>query len=356
MNIPNINIDKRILIPLALGIILIVGVGTYYLIKRHNKNDTRQAANSKTDTLIDQKSREPTPLLANSVRISAPIKLTSFFETRNGGFDTGHIVGPNLKNIKEVSPGTVLYTVTQKINGYHSRGLIRETRRAYEPSPYAGFFVFLDRLSGIQESKPEKEYFVFQVSSSLTTPITVTGWKVFDRDKKIAYSLPSGNKILNTQGTADNTPITAEAGETFVISSGRSPVGSSFLINKCSGFRSQFKKFTPTVKTECPDPNKEFTLDGSVPYADSQCYEMVKRLDKCTTVTAIPDDVSKECRTFLKSTLTESGCVLFHRNDPDFFTKEWRVFLEAESELWKNSENMLYLLDEKDRLVAALIY
>ena len=281
----------------------------------------------------------------------------AFRKNRSVQFGNGRIVDTNVRDVETTDTGITLHTIVSGVTNYYARGFLEESSRLYDPSPHAGSIIFLDRTSGVKESDPDREYFVLLAANTIQTPINITNWKIFDRKGKTSYKLPKGIKILGTTGgLQQHTPIRVEPGETIIVSSGRSPVGNSFKINKCSGYRSQFKKFTPTVKTNCPDPMEEFIEDSSVPYTDNKCYEIINRLPKCRAITDIPTGVTKQCRDFIQNTLTEKGCITHHRNDPDFFTSEWRLFLESEKELWKNRDNVLYLLDENNLLVATLVY
>ena len=162
--------------------------------------------------------------------------------------------------------------------------------------------------------------------------------------------------MLGTSESRGASPVEVRAGDKILVSSGDSPVGFSFRVNKCSGYRSQFKRFQPTVKTSCPDPFDEFIADGSIPFTDNECYDIARRLSSCTTLTRIPGTVSRECRTFFQDVISERGCVDLHRNDSDFFLPEWRLFLGSDKSLWKASDNTLYLVDEDGHLVATLVY
>ena len=279
------------------------------------------------------------------------------FSQRHGiQFGNGRIVNGRVKEVETAQPGTVLHTITGGVTDYFAEGFLKDAERLYEPSEYAGYIAFLDRTSGIKSTRPEQEYFVLSVSQNLRETVEITDWKVFDRDKKISYKLPKGVKVLGTSGTQKGTPVKVSGGDVVIITSGRSPIGVSFRVNKCSGYRSQFKNFTPSIKTRCPDPIDEFLAHGTVPYTDIVCYEVVDRLGTCTTITNIPSKVSNKCRDFLEQVVTERGCVNFHRNDPDFFLPEWRIFLNFKKELWKNENNVLYLLDGENKLVATLVY
>ena len=290
---------------------------------------------------------------------SVPATPALFFGNEALRFGDGRIVDSSVEDVTVgLGLGTeALHTVPSGVSNYYVRAFTEEAAQRYVHSPYSGSVVFLDRVSSIKELDPNREYVVLLASNILSDSITITGWNVFDRQGKIAYEFPDTVKVLGSDGGGHITsPTTVKPGDAVIISSGRSPVGTSFRVNKCSGYRSQFKNFVPTIKTSCPTPIDEFTRVGTVPFTDSVCYETVASLPACTTVTSIPAGVSKECRDFLENVLTESGCVAAHRNDPDFFSPEWRIFLNSETELWKGRDNVLYLADENDLLVATLVY
>ena len=278
----------------------------------------------------------------------------TFTQSRNIRFGTGRIVDEATRDARAVTQGEVLHTITSGVNNYYARGFVEETGQLYEPSPYAGLFVFLDRTTNIKKEDPSEEYFILLASGEIQDSIDITGWKVFGREEKTSYRLPKGVQIMGS--AAQKESIRVQAGETIIVSSGRSPIGQSFRVNKCSGYQSQFKKFTPTIKTNCPKPLDEFMEDGTVPFTDNECYETVNRMKSCTVLTDIPKTVTKECKIFLENVVLRTGCIERHRNDEDFFTKEWRIFLEQGKELWKNKDNVLYLLDENNKLVTTIVY
>ena len=272
-------------------------------------------------------------------------------------FGNGRVVDSGVKDITEdlyIGEGS-LHSVSSGVGDYHARAFIEEAVRLYESSPYSGSVIFLDRVSNVKESDPRREYFVLLVSNALVEPFSITGWSVSDRWGEGVHKFPEGIKILSTPGEVTD-PVIVRAGDAVVVSSGRSPIGSSFRVNKCSGYRSQFEKFVPTVKTSCPDPLSEYLEYGVVPFSDDRCYQAVISLPFCTAMSAIPSGVTAECRDFFNNIMTETGCVSRHRNDDDFFTPEWRLFLGSKKGLWRNRDNVLYLLDRDNLLVATLVY
>lgn len=291
----------------------------------------------------------PSPLNSSTTPSVSNVRVVSFGD--------GRVVDSALRTIPLVDLRAgigSLHTLLPNVSDFYVRAFVEEASDLYNSSPYAGSVIFLDRVSGVQETDPDREYFVLLVSNALSTPITITDWKVFDRQSGEVYTLPRGVEVFGSD--AVSLPITVSSGDRVFVSSGNSPANTSFQVNKCSGYRSHFEKFVPAIKTSCSDPLQDFSDYGDVPLSDAVCYSTVSSLSPCTTVRTIPSDVTEQCRSFLEDVLTEEGCVSHHRNDSDFFTGEWRLFLKSDQEIWKDRDNVLYLLDENDSLVATLVY
>lgn len=278
------------------------------------------------------------------------------FEPRNGvRFNSNAVVTAQLK--KPVIQNTaILHTIANGVTDYFARGVIREAEDFYKPSPYAGSVVFFDRTNNLKDDNVDEEYFILAVANNINTYVPLVDWKIVDRKRRVSYSIPGAVRILGSSSVQKSDFLNAEAGDIIIVSSGRSPTGFSFKVNKCSGYREQFKNFTPSIKKNCPDPLDDFLLDNSVPFNDNRCYDIVDKAKRCEVFIDVPTGVTKECTIFLEDVLTEEGCVSRHRDDSDFFLGEWRVYLEADEPIWTDEDNLLYLLDSSDRLVATLIY
>ena len=353
------DVQIGVLLPIFLFFMLVVGIVIIY---REEIEKMEFFAKLQTTaipaTLIDVFTVSDPPIIPIADLSPTSSSITSTAVPRRplslGG---GRIVDSSLRAVpvSEVPQNSVsLHTIASGLNDYYARAFIEEASNLYTPSPHAGTVLFLDRVTSLKERDPNREYFILLVSDLVSNPVSITGWKVFDRQKKISYIFPKGVKMLGSDEIS--SPITVYPGGIVIVSSGRSPVGFSFQVNKCSGYRSQFKNFIPTIKTACTDPIQEFTSYEGVSFSDDVCYAAVSSLRPCVGVTRIPSGVTKECRYFLEHVMTEDGCVSRHRNDSDFLTGEWRLFLRSEDELWRNYDNVLYLLDENDLLVATLIY
>ena len=302
--------------------------------------------------------------------LPAPFSISSAdssvsFGNRFVYFGDGRIVDYDMQEVTDSSlTEGVLHTIPSGVDDYYAQAFIEEVAGIYHPSPHSGSVVFLDRTSNVLASDPREEYFVLLFSNALTQPLSVSNWKVADRQNRVSpVVFPEGVRPPVVSGDSDDLDdsglhptVTVYPGDTVIVSSGRSQSSDSFRVNKCSGYRSQFGSTVPSVKTACPAPMDEFVADGTVPFSDDVCYSIITSLPVCTSVTLIPSDVTKACRVFLSSVLTEKGCMFRHQDDPDFFVPELRLFLGSDSELWQNRSNMLYLLDENDLLVATLVY
>ena len=296
--------------------------------------------------------------------VPAPLDLGSTSSSTSGirsarllSFGDGQIVDATLRNIPIANlrggEGS-LHTLLPDVADYYAQAFVEEASDLHSPSPYVGSVVFLDRASGVKASEPDREYFVLLVSDVLPSPLTITDWKVLDRATKKMHRIPRAVKVF---GSGDvSASVVVSAGDRIFVSSGDSPVKTSFQVNKCSGYRSQSVDFVPSIKTTCTDPVREFTSYGKVPFSDDVCFDTVSSLSPCTTLKVAPQGSTIACRDFLQKILSEKGCVSRHRNDADFFTGEWRLFLKSDRELWKNRDNVLYLLDENDLLVATMVY
>ena len=50
--------------------------------------------------------------------------------------------------------------------------------------------------------------------------------------------------------------------------------------------------------------------------------------------------ISQSCKDYALEKINYNSCVEAHKNDSDFYTNEWRVFLGQETPLWSTSTNL----------------
>lgn len=223
------------------------------------------------------------------------------------------------------------------------------------PSGASGTVTF-NALYGAQATDPSKEFIEIQANQSNQKPLTISGWRI--------QSMKTGRMAVI--GTAIETPMTGQGGtpgavvlrpgERAEIVTGRSPIGVSFRLNKCSGYLGQFQNFTPALAPLCPSAVGELYASGGQLSAEKACVTAAAKIGPCRALTGPPTNVSASCGQFLTRTLSYNSCVQLHRNDADFRQNEWRIYEGNTSELWVSTGDTLVLLDQRGQLVSSTSY
>jgi len=228
-----------------------------------------------------------------------------------------------------------------------------------ERSPYAGKIQIVKSTSGPSSSILRREYIELRASQNNDGPIAITGWTLESLVSKKKREIPSGTEVASSGRVTVPTTIRVFPGEEVFVSTGRSPVGYSFRVNKCSGYFEQYQDFIPSISTySCPRPINELKNVGlSFIEVGDECYDMIERYPGCT----IQDTKDKPylpatCHLFIAEELHHNACVLRHRNDADFWQDEWRVFLGLDSELWRSEREIIRLSDSEGRTVDVFTY
>lgn len=226
-----------------------------------------------------------------------------------------------------------------------------KTPMVLEDSYYHNWIKFVPSAS-VKEVYPGKEYVEVEVTQPNLSGADATKWvlKNSQGDEAalgVASTLPLSGKVSPTEA------LKIKAGDHIFVSTGRSPIGVSFRINKCSAYMEQFQDFVPPISGECPS----ITFDRNLSLLDNNCQVFVRGIRPCEANTRpLPSGVTVSCKAFLDSTVNYNGCVTTHKNDPDFYLKEWRIFLGKEKEMWMEPKDTVLLLDDKGKLIDTFKY
>lgn len=221
-------------------------------------------------------------------------------------------------------------------------------------SPYAQY-VYIGG-SDLTTANASDEYIEIGTDGDLPGTLTISGWTLVSPATGISATIGDAAQIpflgqVNAEG-----PVSVGPNATVFITTGRSPNGASFRLNECTGYFEQFQNFSPGLPAECPLPDDEFQNAHQLA-GDDACEQYVENLDRCTLqVNALPAGLGGLCQNFILNTLTYNGCITAHEYDPGFYRKEWRLFLGRDQELWKNTHDTIWLLDENGKLVAETNY
>lgn len=226
-----------------------------------------------------------------------------------------------------------------------------KTPEVFEPSYYNNWIKFVPGES-VKETYPEKEYVEIEVVQPNLSGTDATGWMLENsQGEKAALGSVSNLPISGKVNAPEALKI--KAGDHLLVSTGRSPIGVSFRVNKCSAYLEQFQDFVPPISGECPP----VTFERSFSSLDSKCQIFTQGIHSCEANTRpLPSGVAGSCKAFLDSTVNYNGCVATHKNDSNFYLKEWRIFLGKGKELWAEPNDTVILLDDKGKLIDTLKY
>jgi hypothetical protein len=231
------------------------------------------------------------------------------------------------------------------------------------PSPYRGKVSFdSDSAYTAKVASNRTEFVTIHANANNKTPVSITGWKIVsaikNKDGSVREAYIGNASPLPVVGEVNPVyGVQLEPGGTAHITTGPSPFGVSFRVNKCSGYLGQFQEYTPKLARSCPKPIDDLRLiDNKVPYLNA-CDTYLQTLPRCTAFfKATPIEYGTECDQFIKRELTYNGCVDNHMYRPLFYTNEWRIFLNKQDELWRNKRDVIKLLDASGKTVDMISY
>lgn len=220
-------------------------------------------------------------------------------------------------------------------------------------SPYRGQISIDTQASVVNKSDPHLEYVVIRAATTNTAPISLVGWSL--------QSALSGGRVLVPQAADPfvlgvlNTVIPAQfaPGAVAVVVSGASPVGVSFRENNCTGYLAELQSYIPQLDTtHCPDPVSSPDLQSH-----ASCADYFNSIPRCHFPGIAPHTgVSSECINLAANALSYNGCVARHEQDAGFKSNVWRLYVAAGVELWRNSHDVIRLLDAQGQTVDILTY
>lgn len=215
--------------------------------------------------------------------------------------------------------------------------------------------VYLDGVAGAQASGPQEEYVRLVASDQAVSSISLSGAYLRGSAYGVSVALPTAANLPLLGTPYLKTAVSLPADGRVLVTSGRSPIGTSFRVNMCTGYLDQFQTFTPDLRKDCPEPIKELEVSG--PYEEASCREFVQALPRCRAFEGtFPDNVSAICKSFVTQNLNYNSCAQRHESAQGFFRNEWRLFLEKTTELWKNKQEIIRLYDSKGNALDAITF
>jgi hypothetical protein len=202
-----------------------------------------------------------------------------------------------------------------------------------------------------------KEYISLKVNAKATSTIPITGWTLKSISSGTSYTIPKATYLIFAGSINSEDPVILTGGDVVYIITGVSPNGYSFKVNKCSGYMSQFQKYTPYLRSSCPSPKKEDLSSIPKTVNNDACFDYIDRMPACKITTgALPVELSYECQNFIINKINYRSCVDIHKYDMDFYQKDWRIYLKRSSRIWKDRRENIVLYDNEGKIVDSLTY
>lgn len=225
-------------------------------------------------------------------------------------------------------------------------------------SPYAGMVTV--KRGDAKATDAQREYIIISAHADNATAVEISGWTLESYVTNSESEIPEGARFLKSHTTRTEEPIFLKPGESAYVTTGDTPIKTSFRENICTGYLAEYGSFYPSLKKECPLPPDELLQFSSVKSSDDNCAEFVNDIKRCEIVDdneIDAENLSSSCRSFINNVLDYEGCVAKHDNDPHFYTSgAWRIYLDESRELWRSTREIIRLLDTEERVVGIIEY
>ncbi|MBI2476387.1 MAG: hypothetical protein HYV67_04050 [Candidatus Taylorbacteria bacterium] len=223
---------------------------------------------------------------------------------------------------------------------------------ASHASPLTGKLAIVGRAAGAGAAG---EYIALRASPQNKDKVLLTGLRLQSSASGQGADIPKAAPLVFQNQLNREEPVYLKPGDSAYIITGRSPLGLSFRLNKCTGFFSQHQTFNPSLPSRCPKPREEdLPVSGTV-YNDA-CRNYINSLSSCRVVTSPPLTLSPECQRYVTEEINYTKCVERHKNDADFYDPSWRVYLNRADKLWKTSRELIHLVDQNGKVIDAITY
>ncbi len=239
-------------------------------------------------------------------------------------------------------------------------------------SKYAGQ-IYLSSGNASYTIQPYEEYITIKNEGA---PVNITGWKVTNakgtrpiESSQNSYVYPSAESATIGQGTDFLDPsgkymagsIILKTGDTAILTTSGPfsyfplPITVNFRENICLGYLENYP-FNPPIDKQCPYP----TSDPQIRAVTDECYDYLQSLNRCQDPQKSDverfDELTSQCRAFIKARLNYPSCVTNNRYSPVFASKQWRIFLGKSHELWAANREIITLYDATNLIVDQISY
>ncbi len=233
-------------------------------------------------------------------------------------------------------------------------------------SPFAGklFISTVQHAGGV-----DREYVLIRAASNNAETVPLTGLTLRGKVNRTEGVVGRGWTLFFPGSTGEGEAVSLKPGERAYILSARAPMGvttesppgrGGFQLNSCTGYFAQNRAVYPGLPIACPHPAQE-PLPLAPNALSKACYDYLKTLRRCAVPPAtVPTNLVADgnCQAHLFNKINYNQCVAYHKDEPNFYRGEWRLYLGRDTELWRDTteEEAVELLDREGRLIDARTY
>lgn len=206
------------------------------------------------------------------------------------------------------------------------------------------------RVSYVKPANSYNKYTEVALTASLPKGefLDVTGWTV-KTNRGGFFKIPKAQEVYHFGGAEQE--ILVKSGDKIVMYPFSGLIG-NFALNKCTGYLETAMAFTPSLPKNCPIASRTELASFS-----GRCQNYITSLRTCQIPSAnppVPYDDSA-CRNFLDS-MTYEGCVNKHKDDSDFRSGEWRLWVGPTMNIFDEFHDKVQIFDLYGNLVSEYTY
>ncbi|MCK5021886.1 MAG: hypothetical protein KAR54_01395, partial [Candidatus Pacebacteria bacterium] len=153
-------------------------------------------------------------------------------------------------------------------------------------SPYKGK-IEISKSYG-SKSDVDQEYIKLKVNNISDEAIQISDWKLRSGITGTETTIGNAVKLPYTSQQNTASAIFVYSRNEIIITTGRSPIGFSFLVNKCSGYLEQFQDFVPNISKQCPLAEDENIPSYELRIFNDECWDFIDSISKCETPSNYP--------------------------------------------------------------------
>ena len=258
------------------------------------------------------------------------------FQQANGIFPPNGYFGPKTRTV-----ANKLYAVKSPVAPRVLQGKPAQP----QTSAYKGKVQM--SVSGTSSEPNSESVTIYNVSEK--DKISITGW-IIENSNGERFVIPKGHDLPGFSAFAQD-PILLRPGDRAYVNAGAQGKQMDFRTNLCVGYFSEFSDFNPAVYSSCPRPDTSKLL-----HLKDICISLIESTPSCRMPKTANTFIDSTCSEYLSANLNYVGCVENYRSRNDFFSNEWRIWMQRKGEFMRNTHDKIILKDPQERVAAEYSY